>query len=181
MLVPLVEAETRVCGRPGVVSAAAARSLFKLMSYKDEYEVARLYSDGSFRRQLANAVRKLRAAGIPYGSSCSGAQRQPGPPGQESFGRGMSALFPILARLRFCAERRLTRSAIRRSEEMERELLSEFVSDLDFAKSQLTPENTDLVADFVSYPLKIRGYGHVKEANAEQYLKEKHAAEEINC
>ena len=57
---PIREAETQAVRRARPrLAEAVARNLFKLMAIKDEYEVARLYTDGSFKRQLVARVRKL--------------------------------------------------------------------------------------------------------------------------
>lgn len=172
-LMPLVEAETRVCGHPGPVSAAAARSLFKLMAYKDEYEVARLYSDGSFRRQLAKQFESYERLEYHMAPPVLSRVNSQGHPVKTSFGRGMAPLFSVLAKLKVLRGTPLNPFGYTAERKMERNLISEFVSDLDFVKDSLRQENVDLAAEFVSYPMKIRGYGHVKESNAETYLEEK--------
>jgi indolepyruvate ferredoxin oxidoreductase len=170
---PLVEAETRACGHPGAVSAAAARSLFKLMSYKDEYEVARLYSDGSFRRQLAKQFESYERLEYHMAPPVLGRKNSQGHPVKTSFGRGMGAFFSILARLKVLRGTPFDPFGYTVERKMERELLSGFVSDLDFVKNRLLEKNANLAVEFLSYPMKIRGYGHVKESSAERYLEER--------
>ena len=70
---PRGRGEGRCPARPSVTEAVA-RNLFKLMAVKDEYEVARLYTDGSFERQLDEPVPELRAAGIPSRAADAGPQ-----------------------------------------------------------------------------------------------------------
>ncbi|MFO1296242.1 MAG: DUF6537 domain-containing protein [Rubrivivax sp.] len=82
-------------------------SLAKLMSYKDEYEVARLFTDGSFARQSGRAVRRRPQARVPHGAAvhrAAGAERRAA---EEGAPRGLVVLpaMKVLARAR-CAARR---------------------------------------------------------------------------
>jgi indolepyruvate ferredoxin oxidoreductase len=164
-LKPILEAETLACGKPGAASGAAARSLFKLMSTKDEYEVARLYCDGSFKRQLDREFESYDRLEYHMAPPVLGRRDANGHPLKSSFGRTMGLLFPVLAALRRLRGTPLDVFGYTAERRMERELLSGFVSDLDQMATLLTGKNRSMVAEFLSYPLKIRGYGHVKEQN----------------
>jgi indolepyruvate ferredoxin oxidoreductase len=178
-LKPLIEAETRVTGAPGAVSEAAARSLFKLMSYKDEYEVARLYSDGSFRRQLAGQFESFERLEYHMAPPVLGRKDRQGHPVKSSFGRGMSALFPALSRLRVLRGTPFDLFGYSAERRTERQLISGFIDDLDFARQRLLAENTDLIVKFLSYPLSIRGYGHVKQGNIEDQIQKKDGIKQL--
>ena len=88
------------------LSEAVARNLFKLMAYKDEYEVARLYSDGAFRKQVAATFEAEGSEGKPlrYEFHLAPpllARRDPntGLPRKASFGPWMMSAFGVLAKL----------------------------------------------------------------------------------
>ncbi|MDZ7602598.1 MAG: DUF6537 domain-containing protein, partial [Hoeflea sp.] len=165
---PLVEAETHVLGKPGPASAAAARSLFKLMAVKDEYEVARLYSDGSFKRQLDRQFESFGRLEYHMAPPVLGRKDARGHPLKTSFGRSMSVLFPILASLRVLRGTPLDVFGYSEERRMERGILAEFIAEIEQMASTLRAENLDQVAEFLSYPMGIRGYGHVKIRNKEE-------------
>ncbi|AKH99054.1 indolepyruvate ferredoxin oxidreductase, alpha/beta subunit [Hoeflea sp. IMCC20628] len=173
ILRPLIEAETLVSGRPGSVSAAAARSLFKLMAIKDEYEVARLYSDGSFKRQLYKQFESFTKLEYHMAPPVLGRKDAKGHPIKTSFGRGMTALFPVLSRLKVLRGTPLDVFGYSAERRMERQLVSEFNTDLEEATRLLRPDNAPQIAEFLSYPMGITGYGHVKIRNKEQVILKK--------
>ena len=105
------------------LTEAAARNLFKLMAIKDEYEVARLYTDGSFAKQLAPQFAGLRQARIPSGAADPRPTRQRRQPKKSSFGPWMMNGFRVLAALKglrgtafdlfgYTAERRMERALL---------------------------------------------------------------------
>jgi indolepyruvate ferredoxin oxidoreductase len=150
-------------GKSGLAEAVA-RYLFKLMAYKDEYEVARLYTDGSFRKQVANEVAGENLRFEFHLAPPLLARRDPetGKPKKMSFGPWLLSAFKVLAKLKFLrgtpfdpfgrsAERRTERTLIRDYEQLLEELLA-----------KLAPENHHLAVGLASIPEKIRGFGHVK-------------------
>src|SRR5262249_33790482 len=157
-----VEAE-KAPGKSGLAEAVA-RYLFKLMAYKDEYEVARLYTDGSFLAQVKNEVDgdNLRLEFQLAPPLLARRDPQTGKPRKMTFGPWMLSAFKVLAKLKFLrgtpfdpfgrlAERRTERALIREYETMLEELLA-----------KLSPHNHHLAAALASIPEKIRGFGHVK-------------------
>ncbi len=144
-----------------------ARNLFKAMAIKDEYEVARLYTDGSFAKQISNQFsdwRKLEFHLAPPTFSHANEGEQPR---KSSFGPWMMSAFRILARLKgirgsfadifgYSSERR-----------MERQLLDEYFEDLKLIAENFRPENIDNCQALAGIPSNIRGFGHIKLANAE--------------
>ena len=147
------------------VTHAVARSLSKLMAYKDEYEVARLYTDGRFRRDLDAQFEgdfRLEFHMAPPLLS------QPGPNGEPArklaFGAWMLPALRVLAkgrRLRGTALDPFGRLLDRR---VERELVTDYEAMLAQVMPKLA-EAPDAVAQLVALPERIRGYGHVKAAN----------------
>ena len=151
---------------PGLrgLTDAAARGLFKLMAYKDEYEVARLYTDGDFRARLERQFEgdfKLQFHLAPPIL----AKKDPvtGHLRKRAFGPWVFSVFKLLARLRglrgtafdifgYTAERR-----------MERELIADYIAQIDDLIARLSPHNHALAVEVLRLPDAIRGFGHVKE------------------
>jgi indolepyruvate ferredoxin oxidoreductase len=131
------EAEGRAVPGQTTLTAAVARSLFKLMAYKDEYEVARLYTDGSFADQMARTFEgeNLRLEFHLAPPLFAKTDPKTGVPRKMSFGPWMMRAFSLLAkgrRLRgtpldpfgYTHERRVERQLVRDYEAMLGEILS---------------------------------------------------------
>ncbi len=152
-------------GREGF-SDAVARAYFKLLAYKDEYEVARLYSDGEFleelRRQFGDGFTLVFHLAPPLV-----APRDPrtGELRKRQYGPWVMTVFRVLARLKglrgtpfdifgYTAERR-----------MERRLIGEYEAVIEELLAGLNPGNHALATEIAGLPMRIRGFGHVKERN----------------
>jgi indolepyruvate ferredoxin oxidoreductase len=154
----------RAPGKCGLADAVA-RYLFKLMAYKDEYEVARLYTDGSFARQVQNEFDgdNLRFEFHLAPPLLARHDKTTGLPRKMSFGPWMLPAFRLLAKLkglRGTAFDPFGRSLERRTE---RKLTTDYETMLDEVLAKLTPENHHLAVGLAVIPEKIRGFGHVKQ------------------
>jgi indolepyruvate ferredoxin oxidoreductase len=166
-------AEERMVSGATTVTEAAARALFKLMAIKDEYEVARLYSDGSFRKQLAKEFESFERLEFHLAPPILGRKGPDGLPRKSRFGPWMMGAFRLLAamrRIRGSAFDIFSYTAERR---MERALLARYETDLDLIVRRLTPERHQAAAALASWPLLVRGFGHVKEAAARKAEEER--------
>ncbi len=159
-------AETSLQPAGTALSEAVARSLYKLMAYKDEYEVARLYTDGRFE----NAVRENFADGGTIKFHLAPpliAERDPtsGHLRKKTYGAWMLSAFRIMAKLKGLRGTPLDlfgRSAERR---MERQLIADYEAQLGQIVDKLNPDNLAAAVQLASLPMRMRGFGHVKEAN----------------
>jgi len=159
------EAESKAASGATVVTEAVARNLFKLMAIKDEYEVARLYTDGSFQKQLASQFQTYDRLEFHLAPPVLGRRGADGKPRKSSFGPWMMKGFRMLAALkglRGTAFDLFGRTAERR---LERRVLAEYEADLDTILRLMTPDRIEAAAALASIPALIRGYGHVKEAS----------------
>ena len=147
----------------------AAQSLFKLMAYKDEYEVARLHSQSGFAERLKEEFEgdfrvhyHMAPPFLPLGRDARGRPRK------RRFGPWMQVLLRGLARarglrgtildpFRFGADRRLDRA-----------LLSWFEAALDAVERGYSAETAEECRAILTAPQEIRGYGPVREAAAER-------------
>jgi indolepyruvate ferredoxin oxidoreductase len=150
-------------GKSGLAEAVA-RYLFKLMAYKDEYEVARLFTDGAFREQVKSAFDGDDLRFEFHLAPPLLARRDPttGLPRKMSFGPWMMPAYKILARLKFLRGTWLDpfgRTVERRTE---RALVHDYEAMLDEVLGGLTPDNHHLAVGLANIPEKIRGFGHVK-------------------
>ncbi len=156
-------AETAV-GGAGELTEAVARSYFKLLAYKDEYEVARLHAHGDFvknvREQFGKTAKLKFHMAPPLLSRAKDAR---GRPRKKEFGAWMLPVFKLMAGLRglrgttfdvfgYTAERR-----------MERALIGEFETHVATLLEHLTASNRDNARSIVARYMDIRGYGPVKE------------------
>ena len=159
-----VVARVRTVSEP--LALAVARNLFKLMAYKDEYEVARLYSDGSFAEKLSKQFTgdftlKFHLA-PPIRGRVDGFT---GKPVKSEYGPWMMAGFRLLAKMKRLRGTRLDvfgRTAERR---MERQLITDYHALLETLVASPSLARSELALELASLPDMIRGFGHVKEAN----------------
>ena len=157
----------RAPGRTGLAEAVA-RNLFRLMSYKDEYEVARLYTSGEFEADLNRQFEgdfRLRFHLAPPLL----ARRDPetGELRKREFGPWIFGAFRVLARMRRLRATRLDlfgRTAERR---MERRLIEEYRETVGEILDRLAPANHEAAVALASVPEGIKGFGHVKERSVE--------------
>jgi indolepyruvate ferredoxin oxidoreductase len=159
----VLKQETAIGGN-GQLADAVARAYFKLLSYKDEYEVARLHT----RKEFIESVRSAFGAKAKFRFHLAppimnSAKDARGRPRKKEFGAWILPVFRVLAKLRglrgtafdifgYTAERR-----------MERALISEFEQLLDDLLPVVDAGNLLTATEIVSLHMNIRGYGPVKE------------------
>jgi indolepyruvate ferredoxin oxidoreductase len=151
------------------LTQSVARSLFKLMAYKDEYEVARLYTETDFLKRVADQFDGSYQLNFHLAPPILGDRdAKTGHLRKRSFGPWMLSVFRILARLRRL--RGTPFDIFGRSEErrLERRLIGEYEALVDEIVSRLSPSNHDVSVELAGLPTEIRGFGHVKEANLAQ-------------
>jgi len=148
------------------LTEAVARSLFKLMAYKDEYEVARLHADPKFLAKVAAQFEgelgkdyKLAYHLAPPATARKNAR---GELQKQRFGPWMLSAFRVLARMKML--RGTPFDPFGRSEErrVERELVEEYRQSIEEILRALGPANLALAIEIARIPEGIRGYGHVK-------------------
>jgi indolepyruvate ferredoxin oxidoreductase len=145
------------------LTEAVARYLFKLMAYKDEYEVARLHTDRTFTDKVAamfegdyKLVHHLAPPLTARTNDRGELQKQP-------YGPWMRTAFGLLAKMK--GLRGTALDVFGRSEERkaERALITEYQACIDELLQTLNADNRALAAEIARVPEDIRGYGHVKE------------------
>jgi len=148
------------------LTEAAARYYAKLLAYKDEYEVARLHSDGEMRKKIEGmfegdykVVYHLAPPLLAKTDPLSGE------PKKIRFGPWIRTMFKVLAILKglrgtpfdvfgYTAERR-----------MERDLIAEYEADVEKLLAKFSPANHSLAVQIASISEDIRGFGHIKTRN----------------
>ncbi|MDM9653259.1 indolepyruvate ferredoxin oxidoreductase family protein [Pseudomonas wenzhouensis] len=147
------------------LSKAVARYYFKLLAYKDEYEVARLYSDATFRKQLeAQFEGDYRLQFHLAPSWLSKPDAVTGQPRKRSFGPWMLKAFGVLARFKFLRGSVLDPFGHSAERRLERELIEEYEANVAYLLAELNTGNYRTAVALAEIPEQIRGYGHVKEA-----------------
>ena len=153
----------RAPGKSGLAEAVA-RYLFKLMAYKDEYEVARLYTDGAFAKQVANAFTGDPLRFEFHLAPPILARRDPatGAPRKISFGPWMMSVFKLLAPLKVLRGTAFDPFGYFAERRAERKLIADYEATLAEILDRLTPDNHHLAVGLAAIPEKIRGFGHIK-------------------
>ena len=144
---------------------AIAKGYHKLLTYKDEYEVARLHLDSLHKANIefeGDFTPRFHLA--PPLLSVTGPD---GRPAKRSFGPWILKGFRILAKMKVLRGTPLDVFGYTAERRMERRLIREYEALILQILTQLTPENHDLVVELAELPLQIRGFGPVKHRNAE--------------
>ena len=160
----IAEHERKLCDGETALAEVAARSYFKLLSYKDEYEVARLYTDGSFRRQLEREFTgdyKLRIHLAPQVFN----RRDPrtGRARKLELGSWFFPVLKVLSSLRFLRGRFFDPFGWTAHRRRERGLIREFETTIAELLERLRPGNHALAVEIARIPQMIRGFDSVKE------------------
>jgi indolepyruvate ferredoxin oxidoreductase len=148
------------------LARAYAKNYAKLLAYKDEYEVARLYTDGSFRERLAQQfdgdfALKLHLAPPLW------AKRDPatGHLKKQAYGGWVLRAFGLLARFKGLRGTKLDVFGYSAERREERRLIADYEASVAELAAALTPANHAVAVALASLPETIRGFGHVKEAS----------------
>ncbi|MGZ5100560.1 MAG: indolepyruvate ferredoxin oxidoreductase family protein [Usitatibacter sp.] len=145
------------------LTAAVARYLFKLMAYKDEYEVARLYSDYDFLKRVAKQFEGDYRLNLHLAPPLW-AKPDPatGEPRKRSFGPWMLTAMHVLARLRGLRGTALDVFGYSAERRAERGLIAEYERIVEELIAAVDPQRLELAVEIASIPEFIRGYGPVK-------------------
>ena len=159
----VAEAErAKAPGKSGLAEAVA-RYLFKLMAVKDEYEVARLYTDGSFLKQVEATFEGDLRFEFHLAAPILGRKDASGLPKKTSFGPWMMKAFRLLAALKGLRGGVFDIFGYTQERRAERRLLQDYEILTEEIIGSLTPANHAAAVALASIPEKIRGFGHVKE------------------
>jgi indolepyruvate ferredoxin oxidoreductase len=156
-------AEERHAPDSQTLTIAVARSLFKLMAYKDEYEVARLHMETGFQERLRQefegdfAIKYHLAPPI-----LSRGKDARGRPLKRQFGQWIQTPFRILARLKFLRGTPLDVFGYTSERRMERGLIDGYEKLVTDLMSCIAPDTIRRLAKIAAAPMDIRGYGPVK-------------------
>ena len=143
---------------------AVAINYAKLLAYKDEYEVARLFTDGHFEQQLRDQFDgdfKISFNLAP--PILGGAKDALGRPKKRAFGPWVLPLFRTLAKMRWVRGSALDIFGYSADRRLERDLIAGYEKDVATVLGLLSPATHDTAVEFLSLPDRIRGYGPVKE------------------
>jgi len=144
---------------------AVAKSLLKLMAYKDEYEVARLYTDGRFQQELAQQFDGDVKLEFYMAPPLLARARNGQPPRKLRLGGWLLPLLRVLARGKRLRGGVLDLFGHTDERRLERDLIRQYEARIDELLPQLRIETLALAGEIARLPLTMRGYGHVKIAN----------------
>ena len=147
------------------LSEAVARYLFKLMAYKDEYEVARLYTDPAFVERVKSTFDgdNLRLEFHLAPPLLARRDKVTGELKKMSFGPWLLGAFSVLAKFKVLRGTPFDPFGYTAERRTERRLVAEYCDLLREFCERLTLENHHLAVELASLPEKIRGFGHVKQ------------------
>ena len=153
---------------------AVARYLYKLMAYKDEYEVARLYSNGDFIKKLEKQFEGNYTLQFHLAPPVFSRTDDEGKPVKRKFPQWTMKLFHVLARLKFLRGTAMDIFSYSSERKVEKQLIEDYENCIKEMLSKLNDENFEIALEIAILPEDIRGFGHVKSKNIERTkIKEK--------
>jgi indolepyruvate ferredoxin oxidoreductase len=158
-----------------LLTEAVIRYFYKLLAYKDEYEVARLYTDGEFERKLKRV----------FGDDHGAVSHSLAPPSlgtkKKMFGPWMFTAMRVLAKFKWLRGTWLDPFGYSAHRKEERELIRQYESLIAEMGYGLNADNYDLAVQLLSIPEEIRGYGHIKQASIEKAKKKAEGLLRLFC
>ena len=162
-------AEATVAPGVALLAEAVARGYHKLLAYKDEFEVARLYAESDFLRQIdaqfeGDYTLKFHLAPPLW------AKLDPvtGIAPKRRYGRYMMAAFRGLAKLRFLRNSPLDPFRYSGERQRDLDLIAEYEATMEEVLAHLRPDNLETAVELAALPQGMRGYGHIKARYVER-------------
>ena len=158
------------------LAEAVAEGLFRMMAVKDEYEVARLYTEGTFLRRLRETFEgdyRLRFHLAP--PLLSWLRDARGQPRKFAFGPWILPLMRLLARIKGLRGTRLDPFGWTTERRLERRLREDYRAMLEDLLARLDRHNYEIALDLAALPQRLRGFGHVRQAAVARYEEERRA------
>jgi indolepyruvate ferredoxin oxidoreductase len=165
LLSEVIARETQVLGEPGRLSRAVAEGLYRVMAYKDEYEVARLHASATYGEKPEFHLSPPLITGI---DPATGRRRKVAIPGWLAL-----PLFRVLQHGKRLRGTRLDLFGRQHERKRERALVEQYVHDVHSVLAMLRSETVDVAVALAQLPDTIRGFGPVKEANRLKAEKER--------
>jgi indolepyruvate ferredoxin oxidoreductase len=172
-LVNTVRAAEGKIGAGDKLSRAVATAYFKLMAYKDEYEVARLYTNGQFVEKLKQQFDGEFTVKFNLAPPLLAKKDAKGHLVKAEYGSWMWKAFGVLAKMKKLRGTKLDIFGYTAERRMERALVEEYRSTILSLLDKLNKDNLVLAVQIAALPEKIRGFGHVKEKAVQQYREER--------
>ncbi|MEO6264691.1 MAG: indolepyruvate ferredoxin oxidoreductase family protein [Luteimonas sp.] len=147
------------------LAEAVARYAFKLMAYKDEYEVARLYTSGDFQRKLEQQFDGDYKLHFHLAPPLLAKKDSEGRLQKREYGPWVFTAFKLVAKLRGLRGTPLDAFGYTAERKLERKLVADYEKTVGDLLASLDSGNVGLAAEIASIPEHIRGYGHVKQAH----------------
>ncbi len=168
-LLERVRAKEKELGKAHELSISVARNYFRLLSYKDEYEVARLFTNGEFEKRIGEQFEgdfklKYHLAPPIFGGKLLPNGRHK----KRQYGPWMFTAFKLLAKLKILRATPLDMFGYSQERKMERRLIGDYEMMIEEILSSLNSENHSIAVELANVPDAIRGFGPVKAAGAEK-------------
>ena len=168
-----VRAAETAQGLGNKLSTAVAKYYFKLMAYKDEYEVARLYTDGRFVEQLKSQFEGDFSLKFNLAPPLFAKKDGKGHLVKAEFGSWMWSAFKLLAKFKGLRGGALDIFGYSEERKMERALIVEYREMVEGLLAGLNADNVANAVELANLPEQVRGFGHVKEAAVAKFRAEK--------
>jgi len=170
LLAEVAEREGAVEPGSTALTEAAAKAYFRLLAYKDEYEVARLHTSGDFlpslRRNFGEGFRLRFHFSPPL---LAPIDPETGRPKKYEFGGWMLPVLKLLARFRFLRGSRLDPFGYSAERRTERALIGEYEALVREILAGLDADRLELATEILGLAESIKGYGPIKEASIRRY------------
>ncbi len=147
------------------LAETVARYLFKLMAYKDEYEVARLHAETGFQERIASMFEGDFKVNYHLAPPLLAKRNEKGELVKRKYGPAMGLGFKVLAKLRGLRGTALDPFGRTEERRTERALIGEYRASVEQLIAGLDAGNHSLALEIAAIPEQIKGYGHVKERN----------------
>jgi indolepyruvate ferredoxin oxidoreductase len=155
---------------PMRLTRTVADLLYKLMAYKDEYEVARLYSDPAFKQKIAQRFEDPKKLRVYLAPPMLAHRKDPktGRPEKIAFGPWIFSVFKLLAGFKGMRGKWYDPFGRTAERKAERALIAQYEKDIADIVNRLPGGNYGLLVELARVPDLIRGFGPMKEANLEK-------------
>jgi indolepyruvate ferredoxin oxidoreductase len=159
---------TPISAAPGAhlpLTEAVAKYLFKLMAYKDEYEVARLHTDAAFHERVKGMFEGEVKLSYHLAPPLLAKKNSKGELQKQPYGAWMLTAFKLLAKMKGLRGTALDVFGKTEERKMERALIAQYRASIEKLLPSLNAANTSTALEIARIPEQIKGYGHVKERN----------------